>query len=76
MAITTRPAVVLERASQEFVDATATPPLIYELTPAEARKVLDDVQVEPIDKLPVDERWITVPAEVRWGRVRRRSRTR
>ena len=43
MAITTRP-VVLEAASQEFVDATSTPPFIYELTPAEARKVLDDVQ--------------------------------
>ena len=26
--------------------------------------MLDDVQAAPIDKLPVDERWITVPAEV------------
>jgi acetyl esterase len=26
--------------------------------------VLDDVQAAPIDKLPVDERWITVPADV------------
>ena len=65
MAITTvtRP-VVLEAASQEFVDATSTPPFIYELTPAEARKVLDDVQAEPVAKLPVEERWITVPADV------------
>jgi acetyl esterase len=63
MAITTR-TVVLERASQEFVEATSTPPFIYELAPAEARKVLDDVQAEPIDKLPVDERWITVAADV------------
>jgi acetyl esterase len=70
MAITTRPAVVLERASQEFVDATSTPPFIYELTPAEARKVLDDVQAEPIDKLRVDESWITVPADVGEVRVR------
>jgi acetyl esterase len=68
MAIT-RP-VVLEPASQEFVDATSTPPFIYELTPAEARKVLDDVQAAPIDKLPVDDRWITVPAEVGDVRVR------
>src|SRR5436190_12199190 len=67
--ITTRP-VVLERASQEFVDATSTPPFIYELTPAEARKVLDDVQAAPIEKLPVDERWVTVPAEVGDVRVR------
>ena len=64
MAITTRTAVVLEPASQEFVEATSTPPFLYELTPAEARKVLDDVQAAPIDKLPVEDRWITVPAEV------------
>jgi len=56
--------VVLEPASQEFVEATANPPFLYELTPAEARKVLDDVQSAPIDKLPVEDRWITVPAEV------------
>src|SRR5262245_25779686 len=64
MATTTTQPVVLEPASQKFVDATSTPPFIYELTPDEARKVLDDVQAEPIDKLPVDERWLTVPAEV------------
>jgi acetyl esterase len=56
--------VVLEPASQAFVEATAEPPFLYELTPAEARAVLDDVQAAPIDKLPVQDRWITVPAEV------------
>src|SRR5918998_1547560 len=70
MAITTRTGVVLEPASQAFVEATSTPPFLYELTPAEARKVLDDVQAEPIDKLPVKDRWITVPAEVGDVRVR------
>jgi acetyl esterase len=55
--------VVLEPASQAFVEAAAAPPL-YELGPDGARKVLDDVQAAPIDKLPVDERWITVPADV------------
>src|SRR6476659_5641052 len=69
-AITTDTAVVLEPASQAFVDATASPPYLYELTPDEARKVLDDVQAAPIDKLPVDERWITVPAAVGDVRVR------
>jgi acetyl esterase len=62
--------VVLEPASQEFVEATSKPPFIYELTPAEARKVLDDVQAAPIDKLAVDERWITVSADVGDVRVR------
>jgi acetyl esterase len=32
--------------------------------------VLDDVQAAPIDKLPVADRWITVPAEVGDVRVR------
>ena len=67
---TARRPVVLEAASQDFVDATSTPPFIYELTPAEARKVLDDVQAEPIDKLPVEDRWTTVPADVGDVRVR------
>jgi acetyl esterase len=70
MSITTHPPVVLEPESQAFVEATAKPPFLYELTPDEARKVLDDVQAEPIDKLPVEDRWITVPAEVGDVRVR------
>jgi acetyl esterase/lipase len=70
MAITTTTRVVLEPASQAFVEATSKPPFLYELTPAEARKVLDDVQAEPIEKLPVEERWITVPAKVGDVRVR------
>jgi acetyl esterase/lipase len=44
--------------------------LALERALAEARTVLDDVQAAPIDKLPVDERWITVPAEVGDVRVR------
>ncbi len=70
MSVTTHAPVVLEPESQEFVEATSKPPFLYELTPAEARKVLDDVQAAPIDKLPVKDRWITVPAEVGDVRVR------
>jgi acetyl esterase len=70
MSITTQAPVVLEPESQAFVEATAKPPFLYELTPDEARKVLDDVQAAPIDKLPVKDRWITVPAEVGDVRVR------
>src|SRR5690348_15352741 len=66
----TRAPVVLEPASQEFVEATAQPPFLYQLTPAEARKVLDDVQAEPVDKLPVEDRWVSVPAKVGDVRVR------
>jgi acetyl esterase/lipase len=70
MAIATTSAVVLERASQEFVDATSKPPFFWEGSPDDARKVLDDVQAAPIDKLPVDDHWITVPADVGDVRVR------
>jgi acetyl esterase len=70
MAVRTTPQVVLEPASQEFAEATSKPPFFWEGTPAEARKVLDDVQAAPIDKLPVDDRWVTVPAEVGDVRVR------
>jgi acetyl esterase len=66
----TQAPIVLEPASQAFVEATAKPPFLYELTPDGARAVLDDVQAAPIEKLPVDERWITVPADVGDVRVR------
>jgi acetyl esterase/lipase len=36
----------------------------------DARKVLDDVQAAPIEKLPIDEEWITVPVAVGDARVR------
>jgi acetyl esterase/lipase len=62
--------VVLEKASQEFVEGDHQAPLVYELSPDEARAVLDDVQAAPIGKLPVEDRWITVPAEVSDVRVR------
>ncbi len=56
--------VTLEPAAQEFADAAAQPPQLYELTPDDARKALDDIQAAPIDKLPVDDEWVTVPAKV------------
>jgi acetyl esterase/lipase len=60
----------LEREAQEIVDATSTPPFVYQLSTDAARKVLDDLQSAPIDKLDVDEEWLTVPAEVGDVRVR------
>ena len=62
--------IVLEPAAQALVEATAHPPFLYELGPEAARKVLDDLQSEPIEKLPVDEQWVTVPADVGDVRVR------
>src|SRR5947209_1114081 len=56
MSVTTHNPVVLEPASQALVEATAKPPFLYELSPAEARAVLDELQAAPVDKLPVDDR--------------------
>src|ERR1039458_10535054 len=62
--------IVLESAAQEVADATSTPPFLYELGYPGARKVLDDLQAAPVEKLPIDEEWITVPAAVGDARVR------
>lgn len=68
MAVQTK--VVLEPAARDLATQTSSPPFLYEMSPADARAVLDDIQSEPIDKLPVDEEWITVPAPVGDVRVR------
>jgi acetyl esterase/lipase len=70
MTMQMKPPVVLEKAAQDFADATAQPPQLYDLTPDAARKILDDVQAAPIEKLPAEEEWVTVDAPV--GAVRAR----
>src|SRR5690606_9290726 len=59
--ITAYAPVVLEPAAQGFVAATGKPPFLYELTPHEARAVLDDVQAQPVAKPVVDDNWVRVP---------------
>jgi acetyl esterase len=59
-----RSQIVLEPSAQGIVDATSQPPFLYELEPAQARKVLEELQAAPIQKLPIEEEWITVPAAV------------
>ncbi|NNN31700.1 alpha/beta hydrolase [Streptomyces sp. S3(2020)] len=54
----TRP--VLEPAAQAFAEATANPPYLFDLGPAEGRKAVDEVQSGDIAKPAVDEEWITV----------------
>jgi len=55
---------ILEPAAQQLADATSQPPFLYQLGVEGARKVLDDLQAAPVEKPDVDERWVTVPAEV------------
>ena len=56
--------VVLEPAAREFADVTSRPPFVHEMTPDEARRVLDDLQAGPVEKPPVAEEWVTVAAGV------------
>ncbi|MGG0916480.1 alpha/beta hydrolase [Bacillus amyloliquefaciens] len=46
--------VQLEKAAQEFAEATANPPYLFDLGPEKGREAVDEVQSSPIDKLPVD----------------------
>ncbi|MFF1641602.1 alpha/beta hydrolase [Streptomyces sp. NPDC058246] len=52
---------VLEPAAAAFTEATANPPYLFDLPPAEGRKALDELQSGDIEKPAVDEEWITVP---------------
>ncbi|WP_371778907.1 alpha/beta hydrolase [Streptosporangium subroseum] len=52
--------ISLEKAAQEFVDATSEPPFLYQLAPEAGRKAVDGVQDSPIFKPEIDEEWITV----------------
>ncbi|MFL1897986.1 alpha/beta hydrolase [Streptomyces tauricus] len=51
---------VLEPAAQAFAEATANPPYLFDLAPADGRKAVDEVQSGEIAKPAVDEEWITV----------------
>jgi len=64
------PPHILEPAAQKVADLTSRPPFLYQLSPDEARKVLDDIQDAPIAKPEVSEEWITVTAEVGDVKVR------
>ncbi|MFF5009181.1 alpha/beta hydrolase [Streptomyces phaeochromogenes] len=52
---------VLEPAAAAFAEATANPPYLFDLGPAEGRKTVDEVQSGDIAKPDVDEEWVTVP---------------
>jgi acetyl esterase len=51
---------VLEPAAAAFAEATANPPYLFDLPPAEGRKAVDEVQSGEIVKPQIDEEWITV----------------
>ncbi|MFH7333984.1 alpha/beta hydrolase [Streptomyces sp. KHY 26] len=52
---------VLEPEAAAFAEATANPPYLFDLPPAEGRKAVEEVQSGETEKPAVDEEWITVP---------------
>ncbi|MFI9582457.1 alpha/beta hydrolase [Streptomyces sp. NPDC052236] len=52
---------VLEPAAAAFAEATANPPYLFDLGPAEGRRTVDEVQSGEMAKPDADEEWITVP---------------
>ncbi|MFC9970041.1 alpha/beta hydrolase [Spirillospora sp. NPDC127200] len=55
------PRPVLETAAQEFVEATANPPFLYDLGPVEGRKTVDSVQDGDVPVPDADVLDLTVP---------------
>jgi acetyl esterase/lipase len=51
---------VLEPQAAAFAEATANPPYLFQLPPAEGRKAVDEVQSGDTPKPEIDEEWITV----------------
>jgi acetyl esterase len=58
---TTTTSAVLEPAAQEFADATANPPYLFDLGPVEGRKTVDEVQSGEIGKPDVEIQDLAVP---------------
>ena len=43
--------IVLEPAAQQVVEAFSKPPFLYEMAPADARKILEEAQSDPVSML-------------------------
>jgi acetyl esterase len=61
MTVTTKAKLVLEPAAQEFADATANPPFLFDLGPEKGRETVDEVQSGETGRPDVDITDTTVP---------------
>jgi acetyl esterase len=59
--VSTATRVVLEAPAQEFADATANPPYLFDLGPEQGRRTVEEVQSGAIDKPAADIEDLTVP---------------
>ncbi|MFD8689567.1 alpha/beta hydrolase [Streptomyces sp. NPDC059651] len=64
------PTPVLEAAAAAFAEATAQPPYLFQLAPAEGRAAVDEAQSGAVELPEVDEQWVTVPCDAGDVRVR------
>lgn len=53
--------IPMEAAAQDFSDATASPPFLYDLGPQKGREVVNQTQAGEIAKPDVTDEWIQVP---------------
>ncbi|WP_017614915.1 alpha/beta hydrolase [Nocardiopsis salina] len=51
---------VLETEAAEFARATDSPPFLFQMTPDEGRKTVNEVQSGDIEKPDIEEEWVTV----------------
>ncbi|MEW9501700.1 alpha/beta hydrolase [Jeotgalibacillus marinus] len=51
---------ILEPEAQEFVEATANPPYLFDHPPQKGRELVDEVQSDDVEKLPVDAKDIII----------------
>ena len=54
--------LALDPAAQAFAEATSEPPFLFQLSPDDGRKAVDEVQSSDIYKPEVHEEWVTVDA--------------
>lgn len=60
--------VPLEQAAEAVCDANAVPPLIFQLSPAEGRMVLEHAQNAPVYQYPAEI--VTRPVDTgKWGAI-------
>ena len=58
---TSEKTVVLEAAAQDFADATANPPFLFDMTPEDGRQAVEEVQSGEVPKPEVEIEDTTVP---------------
>jgi acetyl esterase len=68
--MTSKTSSVLDPAAHQLADALAAGPGLWEMDYTAARQMIDQFQAGPVDKLPIDEEWVTLPTPFGEAHVR------